>query len=159
MCGDGVIDLSEICDDNNMANSDGCSSSCRVESGYACSASPSICTLMSRIYALYDINSVRGADSAEPGDTITGHWSSQYAPAGASVTATLRRATDGGILAEESSSPLTGSTEPYIIPTGAACYSSLGGNDYLVVYLKFDLVYPGGIAATDQTNEFTIWCT
>lgn len=35
-CGDGLLDLGESCDDGNMANGDGCSSSCAVESGWVC---------------------------------------------------------------------------------------------------------------------------
>jgi len=32
-----------MCDDGNLANSDGCSSTCGVESGYTCAGSPSSC--------------------------------------------------------------------------------------------------------------------
>lgn len=38
VCGDGVLDLLEMCDDGNSVNGDGCSSSCQVESGFACAA-------------------------------------------------------------------------------------------------------------------------
>jgi len=44
-CGDGILDPGEACDDGNVANGDGCSSSCTVESGYTCDTSqPSVCT-------------------------------------------------------------------------------------------------------------------
>jgi cysteine-rich repeat protein len=43
-CGDGVLDALESCDDNNKTDLDGCSASCAVESGYACSEEPSSCT-------------------------------------------------------------------------------------------------------------------
>jgi cysteine-rich repeat protein len=36
-CGDGNIDLDEECDDGNRLDRDGCSSACRVESGFVCS--------------------------------------------------------------------------------------------------------------------------
>lgn len=38
-CGNGFIEIEnfESCDDSNRNNSDGCSSQCQVESGYACS--------------------------------------------------------------------------------------------------------------------------
>lgn len=35
-CGDGVVGGSEACDDGNRANSDGCSSSCTLDSGFVC---------------------------------------------------------------------------------------------------------------------------
>jgi MYXO-CTERM domain-containing protein len=46
VCGDGNIDAGETCDDNNTANSDGCDSSCHVESGWECSGTPSSCNLI-----------------------------------------------------------------------------------------------------------------
>lgn len=35
-CGDGHLDTNEACDDGNDASNDGCSSTCQVETGYAC---------------------------------------------------------------------------------------------------------------------------
>ena len=42
-CGDGAVDPSEACDDGNLRDGDGCSSSCQVEPGYACAGAPSSC--------------------------------------------------------------------------------------------------------------------
>jgi cysteine-rich repeat protein len=42
-CGDALIQCFETCDDNNLNNLDGCSSTCSVETGYTCSGTPSIC--------------------------------------------------------------------------------------------------------------------
>ena len=42
-CGDGVIDTAEYCDDRNAFGGDGCSSECRVESGWECRGEPSVC--------------------------------------------------------------------------------------------------------------------
>jgi cysteine-rich repeat protein len=39
VCGDGVLDASEACEDGNRNNGDGCSSFCKVEAGFTCSAS------------------------------------------------------------------------------------------------------------------------
>ncbi|MEK6799202.1 MAG: EGF domain-containing protein [Planctomycetota bacterium] len=45
VCGDGVIEGGEECDDGNVADGDGCSSLCTVEAGYACNTTgPSVCT-------------------------------------------------------------------------------------------------------------------
>lgn len=43
VCGDGVKEGSETCDDGNIVAGDGCSSTCVIESGYTCSSSPSSC--------------------------------------------------------------------------------------------------------------------
>lgn len=43
MCGDGVVQAPETCDDMNQADLDGCSADCNVEAGYACSEEPSTC--------------------------------------------------------------------------------------------------------------------
>lgn len=44
VCGDGVPEGGEACDDGGVISGDGCSASCTVESGYSsCSGAPSIC--------------------------------------------------------------------------------------------------------------------
>lgn len=46
LCGDGVVNPGEICDDGNNDNNDGCSSTCEPEPGYICDgASPTVCLL------------------------------------------------------------------------------------------------------------------
>jgi cysteine-rich repeat protein len=46
VCGDGVIIAgSEVCDDGNTNDDDGCSSACVVEQGFICSGAPSACAL------------------------------------------------------------------------------------------------------------------
>ncbi len=46
ICGDGVIEVPEECDDGNADSGDGCSSICFVEDGWECSGEPSTCTLV-----------------------------------------------------------------------------------------------------------------
>jgi cysteine-rich repeat protein len=43
ICGNGIIEGTEQCDDGNTNNEDGCSSICQVEQGWSCSGEPSIC--------------------------------------------------------------------------------------------------------------------
>lgn len=45
VCGDGVIEGAEACDDDNAAAEDGCSPACAVESGWVCAGAPSVCTV------------------------------------------------------------------------------------------------------------------
>lgn len=45
VCGNGMPDGTEECDDGNTAPSDGCDGTCGVEAGYVCdAATPSVCT-------------------------------------------------------------------------------------------------------------------
>ncbi len=44
VCGDGVKQGLEECDDSRPASGDGCSSTCTVETGYTCSTPGSLCT-------------------------------------------------------------------------------------------------------------------
>jgi cysteine-rich repeat protein len=45
VCGDGIIDDTEECDDGDSppASSDGCSATCTEETGWSCSGTPSLC--------------------------------------------------------------------------------------------------------------------
>jgi cysteine-rich repeat protein len=43
VCGNGVIESGEGCDDGDASSGDGCSSSCQIESGWTCSGEPSDC--------------------------------------------------------------------------------------------------------------------
>ncbi len=43
-CGNSLIEHTENCDDGNLNNNDGCSISCQVENGWACSGIPSVCS-------------------------------------------------------------------------------------------------------------------
>ncbi len=43
VCGDGIVLATEKCDDGNTNAGDGCSPSCKVEPGFRCAGSPSVC--------------------------------------------------------------------------------------------------------------------
>lgn len=42
-CGNGVVEGSEECDDGDIKDGDGCSSTCRMEPGWSCVGNPSKC--------------------------------------------------------------------------------------------------------------------
>jgi len=46
VCGNGLFDSGEECDDGNTNSSDGCSDICEVEYGYSCQGQPSACTFI-----------------------------------------------------------------------------------------------------------------
>ena len=47
LCGNGVIDADEACDDRGMQSGDGCSASCAIEIGWRCTGAPSQCVRLS----------------------------------------------------------------------------------------------------------------
>jgi cysteine-rich repeat protein len=44
VCGNGIVESGESCDDGALQSGDGCNSSCQIESGFACTGSPSVCS-------------------------------------------------------------------------------------------------------------------
>lgn len=44
-CGNGIVTSNEACDDANSVSMDGCSN-CLVDSGYACTGQPSVCSIL-----------------------------------------------------------------------------------------------------------------
>lgn len=45
VCGNGTVEIGEVCDDMNTMAGDGCSATCTVEQGYGCTGTaPSVCT-------------------------------------------------------------------------------------------------------------------
>lgn len=43
LCGNGVPESTETCDDGNLGNADGCNNQCEIEFGYQCDGTPSLC--------------------------------------------------------------------------------------------------------------------
>ncbi len=66
VCGDGIIKIPEVCDDNNPTAGDGCSDTCQIEPNYACTGTPSVCVL-SCGNGLID-----GADQCDDGNPNSG---------------------------------------------------------------------------------------
>lgn len=64
LCGDGVRDPNEGCDDGRNDNGDGCDAKCRVELGYKCGGSPSLCTP-----TVCGDHQREGAESCDDGNT------------------------------------------------------------------------------------------
>jgi fibro-slime domain-containing protein len=64
-CGDGLLVFPEQCDDGNKNGGDGCSDQCRVEIGYKCDGSPSVCT-----HTTCGDGKIEGAESCEDGNSM-----------------------------------------------------------------------------------------
>jgi cysteine-rich repeat protein len=76
VCGNGAIETGETCDqgNGNVANGDGCSSTCQIESGWNCPGTPSVCQKCG--------NGIKeGTEACDDGDTTGGD--------GCSATCTL----------------------------------------------------------------------
>lgn len=63
VCGDGVVSGAESCDDGNTTSGDGCSSICRIETGYQCPTPGSPC-----IAATCGNGVIEGAEQCDDGN-------------------------------------------------------------------------------------------
>ena len=63
-CGDGLVADSEVCDDGNAKDGDGCSARCRLELGFKCDGSPSVCSATT-----CGDSKKEGAESCDDGNT------------------------------------------------------------------------------------------
>ncbi len=73
-CGDKLILLNEECDDGNAVSGDGCSSACKVESGFNCNkGQPSSCW-----YACGDGVIASGKEDCDDGNAYDGDGCSAY---------------------------------------------------------------------------------
>ena len=68
VCGNGVIQSGETCDDSNTASGDGCSNLCAVEQGYACTGTPSVCTIIS----VCGDGAITGSETCDDANTTAG---------------------------------------------------------------------------------------
>jgi len=64
-CGDGLVASSEVCDDGNTMDGDGCSARCRLELGFKCDGSPSMCT-----HTTCGDGIKEGAEACDDGNTV-----------------------------------------------------------------------------------------
>jgi fibro-slime domain-containing protein len=64
-CGDGVQVPPELCDDHNTMAGDGCSATCKVEIGWKCTGSPSVCT-----HTTCGDGVIEGTESCEDGNAL-----------------------------------------------------------------------------------------
>jgi cysteine-rich repeat protein len=65
VCGDGVIEVSEECDDGGTAPGDGCDGSCQIETGWTCAGEPSVCTFCGD-------GLIEGSEQCDDGGTAPG---------------------------------------------------------------------------------------
>ncbi|OGZ49153.1 MAG: hypothetical protein A3C80_04625 [Candidatus Ryanbacteria bacterium RIFCSPHIGHO2_02_FULL_45_43] len=111
VCGNGVIESGETCDDANMRSGDGCSVSCAVESGWTCtSANPSNCSPKQPPQAVIsapssvtdsdgngsEIITLDGAGSFDPDGSVKSYrWEKTGISIGTAVQQTVTQVADG----------------------------------------------------------------
>ena len=67
VCGDGILDEGEACDDGNQAAGDGCSSACALETGFACPIAGAAC-----VPIVCGDGVIEGPGACEDGNTADG---------------------------------------------------------------------------------------
>ncbi len=71
VCGDGMIEGGEACDDGNTVDGDGCNMSCQVEDGWDCMDEPSTCTEIP-IAPICGDGVVATGEACDDGNTVNG---------------------------------------------------------------------------------------
>ena len=65
LCGDALVASNEPCDDGNQLDGDGCSARCKLELGYRCSGTPSLCST-----TVCGDGMPEGAESCDDGNAV-----------------------------------------------------------------------------------------
>jgi cysteine-rich repeat protein len=66
-CGDGKLDLDEECDDGNPVGGDGCSPTCKIESGFTCTTTTAQSTAATICQPVCGDGIVAGAEECDSG--------------------------------------------------------------------------------------------
>lgn len=66
VCGNGLVEGTEACDDGNLISGDGCSMTCTVETGWSCSGQPSSCS------EICGDSQIVGSETCDDGNTASG---------------------------------------------------------------------------------------
>lgn len=129
VCGNGIVETPESCDDGNLVAGDGCNATCNTEPGYNCTGTPSICAsvcgdgIVAAGEACDDGNltSADGCNSfcnIEPGFSCSGSPSVCSSTCGDGIVAAVEGCDDGNL------SPGDGCNGSCIIEAGFSCSGS-----------------------------------
>jgi fibro-slime domain-containing protein len=155
-CGDGIAVPPELCDDGNNVAGDGCSPTCKVEIGFKCSGSPSVCT-----HTTCGDGKIEGAEACDDGNAMPFDGCSadcQNEPncSGASCTS---RCGDGIVLGEECDDGNNidgdGCSKDCKTEPGFTCRQPSIGDKMLVPVVYRDFRYSTQAKPTDFENGVT----
>lgn len=68
VCGDGVLDPGEACDDGNVTSGDGCSFDCKIEADYACPTPGALCVST----VVCGDGKITGTEQCDDGNSLSG---------------------------------------------------------------------------------------
>lgn len=129
VCGDGIVFSPEQCDDGNLISGDGCSSTCTIELGFACTGAPSVCSLANNFCPPLFVppNASVNATARRLGDVALIVCSPGYAPAGV----TMRACTSSGLWSGSASASCTAQAcaSSLVPPANGAVSSTTGVTD------------------------------
>lgn len=66
ICGDGLVEGDETCDDGDLTSGDGCNAACRIEAGFNCAGEPSGCV------SICSDGLIVGSETCDDGDLDNG---------------------------------------------------------------------------------------
>jgi fibro-slime domain-containing protein len=159
VCGDGIIEGAEACDDGNAHSGDGCSGTCHLERGYKCSGSPSQCSP-----TLCGDGKVEGTETCDDGNVMPFDGCSadcQLEPDCSGSSGCTSKCGDGIVLGEECDDGNTasgdGCSSSCKIETGWSCTQPGLGDKMMVavVYRDFKFSRDTSSPGNDFENGVT----
>jgi fibro-slime domain-containing protein len=87
VCGDGIIETGETCDDGNSVPGDGCSGTCQIEPGYACPNPGKPCVFTGQ--GLCGDGKIEGTEGCDDGNTVSGDGCSSTCQVEAGYSCTI----------------------------------------------------------------------
>jgi len=70
MCGNGILETGEACDDGNLTPGDGCSGVCTLEPGYTCPTPGQLC--VPTVMQVCGNGLIEGSEACDDGNTVSG---------------------------------------------------------------------------------------
>lgn len=125
LCGDGLVDESEACDDTARIDGDGCSASCTVEQGWICAFEPSVCRRCGNgvieARETCDDGNINASDGCSKTCAIEAGWACIGAPSSCAETCGNHRVDTGEGCDDGNTTSRDGCSASCAIETGYAC--------------------------------------
>ena len=162
VCGNGVIEAGEECDDNNADDSDGCSSICEVEYNYVCTGQPSMCVEKQDPYCGDGSCNNGETCSSCPGDCGNCQTNDDNDdspdgrnPSGDSPIIITSETTDNQTTNEEKTIGLNGNQEPTIpgITGGVIGFIKSGGGLAVIIFSVLIIVIGIGVIVIKKKHK------
>lgn len=160
-CGDGIINGADECDDENLDDGDGCSSTCTVEAGWECAGEPSACNLICS-NGTVDVGETCDDGNADNGDGCSDSCSPEdgYVCDGGSPTSCSAVTCGDGLVQTDDNSTVTEECDDGDMDNGDGCSDSCAeevgwtceGEPSACTETPLTLTWTGGGGTTDWQN-------